>query len=426
MKKRVVVTGLGVVAPNGTGKDRFWESNVNGVSGIGMLTAFDVSKFRTKIAGQVNNFDPGSYMPEDVVGRVDRFVHLGLAAAEMAIRDSHLDTSSLDLERAGVIVGSGLGGTLFHEGQIIAALDKGAHRVHPLSVPKGTPNAIAAHIAIQYGLLGPNFVISTACASGNNAIGEGFLKIQDNRADIILSGGAEAPITPVTFGSFYTLRALSSFNSPPQGASRPFDEKRDGFVMAEGAAILVLEEMGHALKRGAHIYAEIIGYGATSGAYNMVMPQPDGEDAARTMRLAIRDAGVRPKDIDYINAHGTSTRANDLAETRAIKEVFGDYAHEIPVSSTKSMTGHAIGAAGAIEAVAACLAIEKQVIPPTINYEFPDPECDLDYVPNAAREIKVKTVLSNSFGFGSVNACIIFRKCRQHAKTQTDSKRKSE
>lgn len=410
MKKRVVITGLGVVSPNGIGKDAFWEANLQGRSGVSFISSFDVSAFQTKIAAEVKGFDPSRYMPPETARKVDRFVQFGLASARLALEDSGLDLDRTDRERAGVIIGSGLGGILFHEEQILAAIDKGAHRVNPICVPRITPNAVAAHIAIQHGLLGPNMVVSTACASGNHAIGEALDKIRCGRADVVLAGGAEASITPYTFGAFYSLRVLSRSGRPPGEASRPFDHQRDGFVLGEGAAVLVLEDLESALRRGAHIYAEVASYGLTSGAHHMVMPKPGGEDAARTMRLALQDAGLRPEEVDYINAHGTSTKANDVAETQAIKEVFGPRAGHLPVSSTKSMIGHTIGAAGAIEAVASCMAIEHQVIPPTINYEHLDPECDLDYVPNVPRRAKVEVVLSNSFGFGSVNSSIVLRK----------------
>jgi 3-oxoacyl-[acyl-carrier-protein] synthase II len=409
MKKRVFVTGLGVVAPNGIGKEPFWEANTRGISGVDWLEGFDVSDLQTRIAAQVKGFDPGAFMPESVVKRADRFAHLGIGAAKLAMEDSGLNPERIDRERTGVVMGSGLGGTLFHEEQMIRAMKAGSHKVAPICVPKITPNAVAAHVAIEYGLLGPNYVVSTACASGSNAVGEAFRKIQYGEADVMVSGGTEAPLTEYTFAAFYGLRTLSRAERPPHAASRPFDLGRDGFVMGEGGAVLVLEDAEHALNRGAHVYAEISGYGLTSGAYHMVMPMADGEDAARTMRLALKDAGLGPESVDYINAHGTSTRANDLAETQAIKKVFGDRAYQIPVSSTKSMIGHTIGAAGAFEAVVSCLSLQHQVIPPTINYEDPDPECDLDYVPNTAREGKLRTVLSNSFGFGSVNACLVFR-----------------
>jgi 3-oxoacyl-[acyl-carrier-protein] synthase II len=320
-----------------------------------------------------------------------------------------MDLGAVDRERAGVVVGSGLGGTLFHEEEMIRAMRAGSHKLAPISVPKITPNAVAAHIAIAFGLLGPNYVVSTACASGSHAVGEASRKIRHGEADVMITGGTEAPLTEYTFAAFYALRTLSRSERPPQEASRPFDLGRDGFVLGEGGAALVLEESEHARKRGAPVYGEIAGYGITSGAYHMVMPVTDGEDAARSMALALKDADMDPEAVDYINAHGTSTRANDIAETRAIKKVFGDRAHRVPVSSTKSMIGHTIGAAGAFEAVVSCLALQRRVIPPTINYEEPDPECDLDYVPNEAREGKVGAVLSNSFGFGSVNASLVFR-----------------
>jgi 3-oxoacyl-[acyl-carrier-protein] synthase II len=410
-KRRVVITGLGVVAANGIGTEPFWDSNISGRSGIDRITSFDSSHYPSRVAAEVRDFDPWLYMPDKVAKRVDRFVHFGLAAAKMALDDSGLNLSSEDPERIGVIIGSGLGGSLFHEAQIMEAYEKESHRLNPLCVPRITPNAVAAHIAIQYGLLGPNFVISTACASGNHGIGEAYRKIQHREADVVISGGAEAPLTEFTFGAYCALRGvLSKRNDPPHEASRPFDQDRDGFVMGEGGAVLILEELGHALKRGAHVYAELVGYGLTSGAYHIAMPEPTGEDAARTMILALSEARVPPTEIDYINAHGTGTIANDWAETRAIKRVFGSLAYRIPVSSTKSMIGHSIGAAGAIEAVACCLAIQHQKIPPTINLNHPDPECDLDYVPNEARNAKIDFVLSNSFGFGSVNACLLFKK----------------
>lgn len=410
MKKRVVVTGLGVVSPNGIGKDAFWQANINGVSGVDRIEDFDVSDLRTKIAAQVKGFDPVDYMPKGVAKRADRFAHFGVAAAKLAIEDSGMNMERVDKERIGVIIGSGLGGTLFHEEQVIRAIKEKSHKVAPISVPKITPNAVAAHVAIQYGLLGPNYVVSTACASGNHATGEAFRKIQYGEADVMITGGTEAPLTEYTFAAFYALRTLSKAERPPQEASRPFDLGRDGFVMGEGGAILVIEDLDHALNRDASIYAEIVGYGLTSGASHMVMPVADGEDAARTMTLALKDSALDLEEIDYINAHGTSTLANDIAETKAIKKVFGSRAHQVPVSSTKSMIGHTIGAAGAIEAVVSCLTIQNQMIPPTINYEEPDPECDLDYVPNKARKAKIRTVLSNGFGFGSVNACLIIRK----------------
>jgi 3-oxoacyl-[acyl-carrier-protein] synthase II len=405
-----VITGLGVVVANGIGKDTFWQANIEGKSGVDKITAFDVSNLESKIAAQVKNFDPSQFIPKEVAKRVDRFVHLGLASAKMAIEDSKLNLEKEDKSQIGVIIGSGLGGVLFHEEQILAGYEKGVHRLNPLCVPRISPNAVSSHIAIQYGLLGPNIVISTACASGTHALGEAFRKIQHNEIDLCLAGGAEAPLTQFNFGAYCALKVLSRRNDSPQEASRPFDKERDGFVMGEGAAILILEELSHALQRNAHIYAEIIGYASNSGAYHIVMPQPDGKDAAQAISQALKDAELKPQGIDYINAHGTSTQANDKAETQAIKKVFADYAYKIPISSTKSMIGHSIGAAGAIEALVCALVIENNLIPPTINYQHKDPDCDLDYVPNKTRKAKVEVTLSNSFGFGSTNACIIMRR----------------
>lgn len=409
-KRRVVITGLGIVAPNGIGKDEFWQANVKGTSGISRINHFDTSNLECKIAGSIYNFDPMKFLDPLTVRKTDRFVHLGLTAAKLALQDSKLDLEKEDPTRIGTIIGSGLGGVIFHEKQIELAYQKGFDRLNPLAVPKITPNAVPGHISIEFGLKGPNMAISTACASGTNAIGESFRKIQNNEMDIAFAGGAEAPLTPVTFSAYCALRILSKRNESPEEASRPFDRDRDGFVMSEGAAVLILELLEHAIKRNAHIYAEIVGYATQSGAHHMVMPLEDGTDVAEAMRLAINNAGLKPSDIDYINAHGTSTQLNDKAETKAIKLVFGEYAYRVPISSTKSMVGHSIGASGAIEAAVCCLTIENSIIPPTINYKNKDLECDLDYVPNRAREVKVKTVLSNSFGFGSCNACIVLKR----------------
>jgi len=409
-KRRAVVTGLGVVAPNGIGVEAFWRATVEGRSGVSPVTAFDVSLFDSRIAGQVKELDPLEFMPPVVARRTDRYVHLGLAAAQMAMKDSGLDLEREDRGRVGIIIGSGLGGVIFHEEQILAGYQKGTHRLNPLCVPRISPNAVASHIGIQHGLLGPNIVVSTACASSNHAIGESLRKIQHGEADIVLTGGAESPLTEFTFGAYAAMKVLSKRNDAPEKASRPFDRDRDGFVLAEGAACLVVEEFQHARSRGASVYAELLGYGANSGAHHIVMPDPTGNDAAAAMSLALRDAAVAPADVTYINAHGTSTHANDVAETKAIKEVFGDHARRLAISSTKSVTGHSIGAAGALEAVACCLAIRDQVIPPTANLDNPDPECDLDYVPHHARKQPVKVVLSNAFGFGNTNACLVLAK----------------
>ncbi len=405
-ERRVVVTGLGVVACNGIGVQEFWKANVSGRSGISPIDAFDVSDLSSKIGGQVRGFNPGDFIPEDIAKRVDRFVHFGLACADMALRESGLDLSKEDPDRVGVVIGSGLGGQLYHEEQMVAAFDKGAHRINPASVARISPNAVASHVGIRYGLRGPNMVISTACASGAHAIGEAFRKVQHGEVDACITGGVEAPLSRFNFGAYCALRVLSKANDNPTGASRPFDLGRDGFVMGEGGAALVLEEREHALARGAAILGEIIGYASNSGAHHMVMPEPEGSDAARVMTASLKDAGL--SRVDYINAHATSTRANDAAETKAIKTVFGAAAASIPISSTKSMIGHTIGAAGAIEAVVCIKALQDQVIPPTINLDNPDPACDLDYVPHQSRSAKMEHVMSNSFGFGNCNVALIF------------------
>ena len=407
-KRRVVITGLGVVACNGIGLKDFWQANIEGRSGIGKITCFDADAFDTRIAGEVKGFDPCQYMPAEVAKKVDRFVHFGLACTQMAIADSSLILEKEDKHRIGVIIGSGLGGMMFHEEQMVAILEKGAQRINPSSVARISPNAVSSHIAIRYGFLGPNMVISTACASASHAIGEAFRKLQWGDMDVCVTGGVEAPLTRLNFGAYCALRVVSKKNDVPQEASRPFDLERDGFVLSEGGGGLILEELGHALKRNAPIYAEITGYASNSGARHMVIPDLSGEDAARVMADALKDAGLQGDSVDYINAHATSTVANDRAETKAIKSVFGTKAYDIPISSTKSMIGHSLGAAGGIEAVVCALAIKNQFIPPTINYKHKDPECDLDYVPLEGRRKKLNTVLSNSFGFGNCNACIIF------------------
>ncbi len=406
IRRRVVVTGLGVVAANGVGVEAFWRANLEGRSGISRVDAFATDEFAVKIGGQVRGFDPMGYMTEEVAKRVDRFVHFGLAGTQMALTQSALNLTPEKVERVGVIVGSGLGGQLFHEEQILNTFERGFMRTNPISVPRVSPNAVASQIAIRYGFKGPNMVISTACASGAHAIGEAFRKIQCGEIDVCLTGGVEAPLTRFNFSAYCAMRVLSKNNGQPTAASRPFERNRDGFVMGEGGGILVLEEREHALARGAPILAELTGYACNSGAHHMVMPDPAGTDAARVMAAALADAGL--SHIDYINAHATSTKANDSAETKAIKTVFGAAAYQIPVSSTKSMIGHSIGAAGAIEAVVCIQALRDQVIPPTINLDQPDPDCDLDYVPGNARPARLQHVLSNSFGFGNCNASLIF------------------
>lgn len=412
VRRRVVITGIGIIAPNGIGKDEFWEANIKGKSGITKIESFDTTGYNSKIAGQILNFQPNKYMPEATVRRTDRYAQLGIAAAKMAIEDSDLNVEGENKYRIGVCIGTGLGGILFHEEQMERVRGGGPGKAHPLAVPKISPNAVTGQIAIQLGLKGVNLAISTACASSTNAIGQAFDIIQLKRADIMITGGAEAPITQTTLAAYDAMRVLSSKrNNIPIEASRPFDNDRDGFVIGEGAGILILEELNHAKKRGAHIYAEIVGYGAISGAYHMVIPDPTGDDAAMVMRLAIEDANIKSEDVNYINAHGTSTNVNDKVETQAIKTVFGNYAYKIPISSTKSMTGHLIGASGAVEAIVCALIIENSILPPTINYQYKDPECDLDYIPNEARKKEIQIAISNSFGFGSNNACIALRRC---------------
>lgn len=414
-KRRVVITGLGVVAPNGIGKDEFWTALIKGRSGVSVLDLFDVTNHDCRIAAQIRDFNPTDFLPRDIVRRSDRFVHLGLAAARLAVEDAHLDLGRINKTKIGVFIGSGLGGLPFHEEQILVGYKKGFHRVNPLSVPKITPNSVSSYVAIHLGLTGPNMVISTACASGNYAIAEAFNKILSSETDIMLTGGAEAPITEFTFGAYNAMHVLSKRNDKPEAASRPFDDQRDGFVLGEGAGIIVLEELSHAIRRDAHIYAEVLGYGANSGAYHMVMPQPNGDDVAEAMTSTLKSANLSLWEVDYINAHGTSTIANDKSETKAIKQVFGEQAYRIPVSSIKSMIGHTIGAAGGIEAVACALTVERNIIPPTINYVNPDPDCNLDYVPNTGRTCRVNVALSNSFGFGNCNVCVAIGKYRNGA-----------
>lgn len=410
-KPRIVITGMGVLAPNGKTLDEFWKSNLEGISGVGHLTRFDPNCVKVNIAGEVKDFDPDLYMLPGIHRKLDRFGQLGVAAAKMAVEDAGISFHNSESERAGVIIGSGLGGLLFHEEQLMAAVEKKKlDWIVSSCVPRISPNSVSSYIAMVFSIKGPNFAISTACSSGANAIGQALLLLRNGTMDVCVTGGVEAPITPFTFAAYQNLHALSRKNSQPAKASRPFDKGRDGFILSEGAGILILETEEHALGRGTKIYAEVLGCGTNCGAYNMVAPQPDGLDAARAMRYALKDAGIDKEEIDYINAHGSSTPLNDLAETRAIKEVFGKRAYQIPISSTKSMIGHTIGASGAIGAVISTLVIQNQTIPPTINREFPDPECDLDYVPNQARRAEVSTVMSNSFGFGSNNAVLIL--CR--------------
>jgi 3-oxoacyl-[acyl-carrier-protein] synthase II len=408
--RRVVVTGLGVVSPVGIGKKEFWNSLCAGISGVGRITRYDVSSHPVQIAGEIKGFDPLQYMEKKDLKKMDLFIQYALAAALMSVADAGLQVTPENSHRVGVLVGAGIGGLLVIEEQHKILLARGPGRISPHFIPSLIANLASGQISIRLGAKGPNSCVATACATGTHAIGDSFKLIQRGAADVMLAGGCEAAITPLAVAGFAAMRALSTRNDDPQKASRPFDAKRDGFVVGEGAAVLILEELSHALSRGASIYAEISGYGMSGDAYHITATSPGGEGAVRCMQLALEDAGVRPGEIDYINAHGTSTDYNDAAETQAIKTVFGEHAYKLAVSSIKSMVGHLLGGAGAVEAAATVLAMRDRIIPPTINYEYPDPECDLDYVPNQARRAEIRLALSNSFGFGGTNACLILRR----------------
>jgi 3-oxoacyl-[acyl-carrier-protein] synthase II len=409
MVRRVVVTGIGCVSPLGIGVDETWKGIVEGRSGITRITKFDASNLPSQIAGEVKNFKPQDFMPEKLVSRVDTFIQYAIASARMALEDANLVDVELG-ERAGVIIGVGMGGVGQVEHYTRILDERGYKRVTPFFIPMIIPNMAAGQVAILFGAKGPNLAVCTACAAGNHAIGEAYRMIKNGLIDIAICGGTESLITPLTVAGFSVMKALSTRNDEPEKASRPFDAKRDGFVIAEGAGILILEELTHAQKRGAKVYAELIGYGATCDAYHMTAPSPDGEGAETCMKLALEDANIAPNEVDYINAHGTSTPLNDVAETKAIKKVFGEHAYKLMVSSTKSMTGHLLGGAGGLEAVITVKALETGIVPPTINLEEPDPECDLDYVPNQARRANIKVAMSNAFGFGGTNACLVFKK----------------
>ena len=410
--RRVVITGIGVVSPIGNNVNDFWQNLVAGKSGIDTISSFDPDKYglTVKIAAEVKNFNPEDYFDKKDAQKFSDFIKFAYAAAMEAMKDADLENANIDKDRVGVIVGTGIGGLKDIEEQHDILNEKGARRVSPFFIPYGIANMASGIIAIKYGFRGPNYCVVSACATGNHSIGDAFRIIQRGDADIMIAGGTESAITPLGIAGFASLKALSTRNDEPQKASRPFDKDRDGFVMGEGAGILILEEYEHAKKRGAKIYAEIKGYAATDDAFHVTAPCSDGEGAAMCMRLALKDASLNPEDIDYINAHGTSTPLNDKIETLAIKKVFKDHAYKLKISSNKSMIGHLLGAASAVEAVASVKTIETGIIPPTINLENPDPECDLDYVPNKAIQYDVRNVLSNSFGFGGTNACIILSK----------------
>ena len=408
--KRVVVTGVGAVTPIGNDADTFWQNIKKGVNGIDVVKSFDVSQFKTQIAGEVKDLEITDHIDKKDARKMDRFTQLGLIAATEAVENSGLDMEKEDPWRVGVITGSGIGGILTFEEQHTNYLQKGPGRVSPFFIPMMIGNIAPCQIAMKFNARGVNENVVTACASSTNAIGTAFRHIQYGDNDVIIAGGCEAAVAPTAFAGFCNMKAMSTRNDDPQHASRPFDANRDGFVLSEGAAFIVLEELEHAKARGAHIIWEMTGYGATDDAYHITSPIPGGEGGAKAMELAIKDSGVEPKDITYINAHGTSTKLNDLFETQAIKSVFGDAAYKVAVSSTKSMTGHMLGAAGAVEAIVCARAIEDSYIPATINYETPDPECDLDIVPNVGREQEVTYAMSNSLGFGGHNASIVFKK----------------
>lgn len=408
--RRVVVTGMGIISPLGTGAEKNWEAALKGTSGIGKVTRFDASGFPTKIAGEVKGFNPEDYVDRKDVKKMDRFIHFAIAGAKEAMTDANLLINKDTAERTGVIMGAGLGGLESIERYHEALLEGGVRKISPFFIPMLIVNLAPGQISMIYGAKGPNISITTACAASTHAIGEAYQAIRADEADVIIAGGSEATITPLGLGGFCAMRALSTRNDDPTKASRPFDSDRDGFVMGEGSAILILEELEFARKRGAKIYAEICGYAATADAHHITAPAPAGEGAARCMDLALKSGGIQPEEVDYINAHGTSTKYNDLFETMAIKTVFGDHAYKLAVSSTKSITGHLLGAAGAVEAFFTVLAIKNGMIPPTINYETRDPDCDLDYVPNESRKREINVALSNSFGFGGTNGVVIFKK----------------
>ncbi len=410
--RRVVVTGLGLVTPLGTGVEKTWKALCAGESGIGRITRFDPTGYDAQIAGDVKDFDPAQFIEKKEIKKMDTFIHYAVGASQLAVDDAKLKVAPEEATRVGVYIGSGIGGLGSIEHYHDVLREKGPGRVSPFFIPMTIINLASGQVAIRVGAKGPNSCAVTACATGNHCIGDAYRLIQRDDADVMIAGGAEAAITPLGVAGFASAKALSFRNDDPTKASRPFDKDRDGFVLGEGAGVVVLEELEHARARGARIYAEVIGYAMNSDAYHITAPPEEGEGAVRCMEMALKDAGVAKTDIGYINAHGTSTMA-DAIETKAIKHVFGEQAYRIPVSSTKSMTGHLLGAAGGIEAVFSILALHHGILPPTINLDHPDPACDLDYVPNTARSVQTQVVLSNSFGFGGVNACLLFRRCAQ-------------
>ncbi len=408
--RRVVVTGLGLVAPVGVEVESAWDNILSGRSGIQPITHFDIEPFSTRFGGPIYDFDPSPYIAKKDLRKMDKFIHYGIAAGTCAIEASGLEVTERNAKRIGVAVGSGIGGISGIENNYEAYRTGGPRKISPFFVPANIVNMVAGDLSIKYGLKGPNYSIVSACSTGTHNIADAALMIRHGMVDVMIAGGAEMATTPVGLGGFAAARALSTRNDDPVAASRPFDRDRDGFVLSDGAGIVILEEYELAKARGAPIYAELVGVGMNSDAYHMTAPSESGEGACDCMLLALQDAGLNPSDVDYINAHGTSTPAGDIAETKAIKAAFGDHAKSLAVSSTKSMTGHMLGAAGSAEAIFSILALRDQVAPPTINYETPDPDCDLDYVPNTAREMRIDVVLSNSFGFGGTNGTLVFRR----------------
>ena len=407
-KRRVVVTGVGMVSPLGTGNEKTWKGLIEGRSGIDKITRFDASEYSCRIAGEVRDFNAEDWIEKKEIKKSDTFIHYAIAASQIAVDDAKLIIGPDEAENAGVIIGSGIGGLPLIEEMHKKLLDKGPSRISPFFIPGLIVNLAAGHVSIRFGAKGPNSAPATACATGAHAIGDGMKVIQRGDADIMICGGSEAVIAPLSVGGFAAMRALSTRNDDPVRASRPWDADRDGFVMGEGAGIVILEERERAIKRGARIYCELAGYGMTADAYHITSPAEDGDGMIRVMRKAIADAGKQPNEIDYINAHGTSTTYGDRAETLAVRQVFGDHAYKLAISSTKSMTGHLLGAAGGLEAAIAAMTFVTNILQPTINHDRPDPDCDLDYVPNKAREATVRNVLSNSFGFGGTNASLVF------------------
>ncbi len=410
MRRRVVITGIGVVSPLGLDAPSTWEGLLAGRSGVGPITRFDASAHACRIAAEVRGFEPARYMDRKDVRKMDTFIHYAVAATREALRDSGLTIDASNAESVGVYIGSGIGGLPILEETHRELLERGPRRISPFFVPAMILNLAAGQVSILFGAKGPNLAVATACATGTHAVGESFRLIREDYADAMITGGTEAAISSLTVGGFCAMRALSTRNDEPERASRPFDLERDGFVMGEGAGVLVLEEREHALRRGASVYAEVAGYGMSGDAYHIAAPSQDGDGPIRAMRMALRDAGAEPGEVDYVNAHGTSTPDGDRVETMAVKAVFGEHARRLAFASTKSMTGHLLGAAGGLETAVAALAVREDRVPPTTNQEKPDPECDLDVVPNVARKMKVRAALNNSFGFGGTNACLLLRK----------------